>query len=375
MVRWLSSLTRGRFAQVKGATAVVGAAALLASAAVAGCAGSDSGRTSLAAADAPVALGSGPADALQEQYEAVIKAALPSVVQISTAYDTGSGVVYDDKGDIVTNAHVVGSASTVQVTPDVGGATLTAKVLGVYAPDDLAVIRVTSGGASLPPATFGQSSGVTAGQIVLALGSPLGLTGSASQGIISATGRTLIEDIATGGGATRTTTIADTLQTSAAINGGNSGGALVGLSGQVIGMPTATSVAAGDGTSTDIGFAIPSDTVTSVARQLIAAGRVTKPGQATLGISPGTAASSSFGQGKGVGVGVTIASVSEGGPAATAGLRHGDVITEVEGCPIRTEAQLAALLAALTPGMQLYVTYTQSGRTRTATVTLAASWS
>ena len=374
MVRRLASLARGRFATVNVATvknvAAIGATVLLASAAVAGCASSG-------AASGSGISQAGPAAALQEQYEDVIKAVLPSVVQISTPEATGSGVVYDDKGDIVTNAHVVGSASTVQVTPDVGGATLTAKVLGVYAPDDLAVIRVTSGGASLPPATFGQSSGVTAGQIVLALGSPLGLTGSASQGIISATGRTLIEDIATGSGATRTTTIADTLQTSAAINGGNSGGALVGLSGQVIGMPTATSVAAGDGTSTGIGFAIPSDTVTSIARQLISAGRVTQPGRATLGISPGTAAaaSSSSGQGKGVGVGVTIASVSEGGPADTAGLRRGDVITEVEGCPIRTEAQLTALLAALTPGMQLYLTYTQSGRARTATVTLAASWS
>ena len=370
MARWLSSLTRGRFTQVKGTTAVIGAAALLASAAVAGCAGSDSGHTSLAAADAPVALGSGPADALQEQYEAVIKAALPSVVQISTAYDTGSGVVYDDRGDIVTNAHVVGSASTVQVTPDVGGATLTAKVLGVYAPDDLAVIRVSSGGASLPPATFGQSSGVTAGQIVLALGSPLSLTGSASQGIISATGRTLIEDVPAGGGASKTTTIADTLQTSAAINSGNSGGALVSLAGQVIGIPTATALAAGDGNSTGIGFAIPSDTVTSIAGQLISAGQVTQPGRATLGISPGTAAASSV-----QGNGVTIATVSAGGPADTAGLRDGDVITEVEGCPIRSEAQLAALLAALTPGMQLYLTYTRAGRAHTATVTLAASWS
>ena len=280
------------------------------------------GRTSLAAAAAPVALGSGPADALQEQYEAVIKAVLPSVVQISTSDATGSGVVFDGRGDIVTNAHVVGSASTVQVMTDVGGATLTAKVLGVYAPDDLAVIRVTSGAGSLRPASFGQSAGVTAGQIVLALGSPLGLTGSATQGIISATGRTLIEDNATGGGATKTTTIADTLQTSAAINSGNSGGALVSLSGQVIGMPTATSVAAGDGNSTGIGFAIPSDTVTSIARQLIAAGRVTRPGRATLGISARTAATSS-----GQREGVTVVTASAGGPADTAGLRPGDVIT------------------------------------------------
>ena len=372
MIRRLGSVTRGRFGAVNGAAAAIAAAVLLASAAVAGCGDSRAtggSGTSPAAAAAPVALGSGPAAALQGQYEDVIKAVLPSVVQISTSDAQGSGVVYDGKGDIVTNAHVVGSASTVQVLTDVGGATLTAKVLGVFAPDDLAVIRVTSGAGSLHPATFGRSEGVQAGQIVLALGSPLGLTGSATQGIISATGRTLIETIATGNDP-KTNTIADTLQTSAAINSGNSGGALVSLSGQVIGMPTATALAAGDGNSTGIGFAIPSDTVTSIAGQLIAAGRVTQPGAATLGITARTALTSS-----GQGHGVTIASVSPDGPAETAGLRGGDVITEVEGCPIRSEAQLAALLAALAPGMQLYLTYTRSGAARTATVTLAGSWS
>jgi putative serine protease PepD len=272
MVRRLASVTRGRFGAVTGAAAAIAAVALLASAVVAGCG-------DFRAAGA-AALGASPAAALQGEYEGVIKAVLPSVVQISASGLQGSGVVYDDKGDIVTNAHVVGSASTVQVLTDVGGATLTATVLGVFAPDDLAVIRVTSGAGSLPPATFGRSDGVQAGPIVLALGSPFGLTGSASSGIISATGRTLIENLAAGGGATRTITIADTLQTSAAINSGNSGGALVSLSDQVIGIPTATAVAAGDGTAAGIGFAISSDTVTSIAGQLISAGRVTKPGPA-----------------------------------------------------------------------------------------------
>jgi putative serine protease PepD len=372
MVRRLASAARGRFGAVNGAAAAIAAVVVLASAAVAGFgdgrAPGGSG-SSPAASAAPMALGSGPATALQGQYEDVIKAVLPSVVQLSTSDSQGSGVIYDDKGDIVTNAHVVGSASTVEVVTDVGGATLTAKVLGVFAPDDLAVIRVTSGAGSLHPAKFGQSDGVQAGQIVVALGSPLGLTGTATQGIISATGRTLIEDVPAGG-ASKTTTIADTLQTSAAINSGNSGGALVSLAGQVIGIPTATALAAGDGNSTGIGFAIPSDTVTSIAGQLISAGQVTQPGRATLGISPGTAAAPSV-----QGNGVTIATVSAGGPADTAGLRDGDVITEVEGCPIRSEAQLAALLAALTPGMQLYLTYTRAGRAHTATVTLAASWS
>jgi len=369
MAGWPSSLTRGRFAQFKGVAAVIGAGALLASAAIAGCADGGAARTSLAAAAAPVALGSGPADALQEQYEDVIKAVLPSVVQISTADAQGSGVVYDDNGDIVTNAHVVGSASTVQVTSDVGGATRTAKVLGVYPPDDLAVIRVTSGAGSLRPATFGQSAGVVAGQIVLALGSPLGLTGSATQGIISATGRTLIETNATDSGAVKTLTIAGTLQTTAPINSGNSGGALVSLSGQVIGIPTAAALNAGTGDSTGIGFAIPADTVTRIAGQLISAGQVSKPGWATLGLSARSAVASGH---RG---GATIAQVSAGGPAASAGLRAGDVITSVDGSEIQTEAQLAALLAGLTPGMQVYLAYTRSGVTHTATVTLGTSWS
>jgi S1-C subfamily serine protease len=363
--------------RVSGAAAIA-AGVLLASASLAGC--GDAGApaspggpggpgVSAEVAATPSALGSGPAIALQRQYEDVVKAVLPSVVQISTSDRQGSGVIYDDLGDIVTNAHVVGAAKTVQVVTDVGGVTLTAKVLGAFAPDDLAVIRVTSGAGSLRQAKFGQSAGVQAGQIALALGSPLGLTGSATQGIISATGRTLVETIPTGDGADTTTTIADVLQTSAAINSGNSGGALVSLSGQVIGITTATAGAAGYGGSTGIGFAIPSDTVTSIARQLIAAGRVASPGRATIGISPRTAATPSGREN-----GVTIAAVSAGGPADAAGLRQGDVITAVEGCPIGSDKQLAALLAALAPGMQLSVTYIRSGHSHTATVTLADSW-
>ena len=226
----LSSRARGRFAQVKAATAVIGAGALLASAAVAGCADSDSGRTSLAAADAPAALGSGPADALQEQYEDVIKAVLPSVVQISTSDAQGSGVVYDDKGDIVTNAHVVGSASTVQVTPDVGGATLTAKVLGVYAPDDLAVIRVTSGAGSLRPATFGQSTACRRADRARAR-QPARPDRQRDPGHHLRDRPDADRDQRRPTAApSKPLTIAGTLQTSAAINSGNSGGALVTLS-------------------------------------------------------------------------------------------------------------------------------------------------
>jgi putative serine protease PepD len=244
-----------------GVMAAIGAALLIAPAiaGLSGC-GSSSSR--------------GAAFALEQQFEAVIKAVLPSVVQIDTGTTTGSGVVYDRKGDIVTNAHVVGSAAVVSVQP-AGGGTLRAHVLGVFAPDDLAVIRVTSGAGSLHPAVFGDSSDVPAGQIVMAMGNPLGLTGSVTQGIISATGR-MVSESGTSGGAT--VTIAHALQTSAAINGGNSGGALVDLSGQVIGVPTATARDPQDGPAPGIGFAIPSDTVTSIAGQLISTGKVTRPG-------------------------------------------------------------------------------------------------
>jgi len=251
-----------RPAWVTGCAAAIGTAAVLG---IAGCTGSGAGGPA-AATGTPVALGSGPAAALQQQYEAVIEHVLPSVVQINTSTATGSGVVYDDKGDIVTNAHVVGDAKTVTVQPATGGGTLNANVLGVDTGEDLAIVRVTAHAGALHPAAFGPSKDVKAGEIVLAMGSPLGLTGSVTQGIISATSRTVTESTAEGTG---TTTIDDALQTSAAINGGNSGGALVNLDGQVIGIPTAAARDPEAGSAPGIGFAIPSDTVTSVAPRLI----------------------------------------------------------------------------------------------------------
>jgi putative serine protease PepD len=365
MAGWLSGCARLR--TVTGTIAAIGTGVLLAPVAgLAGCSSSASsgissnGGTTTASS---VALNSGPAAALQQQYEAVIRTVLPSVVQINTSTGTGSGVIYDGNGDIVTNAHVVGDATTVQVLPATGSA-LTARVLGVFAPDDLAVIRVTSGAGSLRPAAFGSSADVEAGQIVLAMGNPLGLTGSVTQGIISATGRTVTESGAAGGA---TTTIADALQTSAAINGGNSGGALVNLSGQVIGIPTAAARDPEAGSAPGIGFAIPSDTVTSIAGQLIAVGKVTQSGRATLGVTAQTAVTSS-----GQPAGVTVVSVSSGGPAAAAGLLAGDVITALDGQPTATHATLTAVLAGLKPDAKVPVTYTRSGTSHMATVTLGS---
>ncbi len=242
----------------------VAAAATVATAA-AGCSGASGGSGSGTAGDS--------ASALQKQYEEVVRDVLPSVVQISTPDSTGSGVVYDSQGDIVTNEHVVGDAKTVQVQESVGNHSLTAKVVGEFAPDDLAVIRVTKAlHSELKPARFANSDDTQIGEIVLAMGNPLGLTDSVTQGIISATGRTVGASEANGGQALITAAI----QTSAAINPGNSGGALVNLDDQVVGVPTlAARLPDQGGAAPGIGFAIPSDTVQNIADQLIKSGKVT----------------------------------------------------------------------------------------------------
>ncbi|MEV6610792.1 trypsin-like peptidase domain-containing protein [Kutzneria sp. NPDC051319] len=171
--------------------------------------------------------------AIEGTFEQVVRQVLPSVVRISTDKDLGSGVVFDNRGDIVTNAHVLAGADTMQVSPATGGAPLTGHLLGAYAPDDLAVVRIN--GAAPPPAKFADSGRLVVGQIVLAMGNPLGLTGSVTEGIVSAVGRSVSEPPSA---SSPGTTITDAIQTSAAINPGNSGGALVDTAGQVVGIPT-----------------------------------------------------------------------------------------------------------------------------------------
>jgi putative serine protease PepD len=166
---------------------------------------------------------------VQIAYERIIKMNLPSVVQIDAGKSKGSGVVFDSKGDIVTNAHVVDGANSYQVMASASARPLAARMVGSFSPDDLAVIRVTSGAADLVPVRWANSDRAQVGQIVLAMGSPYGLIDSVTQGIISATGRTVIGPETAG---RSPSVIADALQTSAAINPGNSGGALVALSGR-----------------------------------------------------------------------------------------------------------------------------------------------
>lgn len=296
------------------------------------------------------------APAIENAFVRVVKAVSPSVVEISTTSSLGSGVVFDTKGDIVTNAHVVGNAGQFTVSMS-NGRQMAATLVGTYPPDDLAVIRLSSPVPGLKPATFGNSADLQVGNLVLAIGSPFGLAGSVTDGIVSFNGRTVSE----GSGVV----IPDLVQTSAAINPGNSGGALVSLSGEVVGIPT---MAASDGSSAaaGVGFAVASNTVKLIAPQLISSGKVTKAGRAALGIS-GTDGITFAGQAAGVIVTATQAK----GPAARAGIKVGDIITAIDGQATVDLTSLQSVLATMKPGTQVKVAVTnQAGQKRTVNVVL-----
>jgi len=207
---------------------------------------------------------SGSVAAIQKQFTDVVARVSPTVVQIQTAHGLGSGIVYDADGDVVTNAHVTSGATRFVVTL-ANGRRHAAKLVGADPGNDLAVIHIT--GATPDPASFGDSSKVRAGDITFAIGNPLGLRSSVTQGIVSSVSRSVSE----GNGVT----VSQAIQTSAEINPGNSGGALVDLSGRVIGIPTLSGLDPefGDAQAPGIGFAIPSNMVQRVANQLIGQGR------------------------------------------------------------------------------------------------------
>ncbi|MFG2499320.1 S1C family serine protease [Streptomyces sp. NPDC048441] len=340
--------------------AVTVTASLAAALIVAGCSSpgsGDSGESTTQAA--PMAKGD-----LQDGYQQVIKDVLPSVVQIDASDSLGSGVVYDDKGHIVTNAHVVGKEKNFKVTTATGEQTLGAKLVAAYPEQDLAVIKLDNVPSGLKAAKFGDSEKAEVGQIVLAMGSPLGLSSSVTQGIVSATGRTVSEGRT--GGATGAT-IANMVQTSAAINPGNSGGALVNLDSEVIGIPTlaATDPDMGDSAAPGIGFAIPSTMVKTVADQIIKDGKVTDSGRAALGITGRTVLGDDYKP-----AGVAVVEARKGGGAADAGIEAGDIITKVGDADITTITSLSEVLAGEKPGDKAKVTYTRDGADKTADVTL-----
>ncbi len=248
---------------------LIGALVLGGSLLVAACStGASGARTSHATPTTSAPASPAIAGALQNDFVGVVGRVSPSVVVVETAKGLGSGIVFDAKGDIVTNNHVVAGSTKFTVTL-ADGQRLAGALVGTYPAGDLAVIRVT--GSNLKPATFGDSSKLVVGDIVLAVGNPLGLQSSVTQGIVSALGRKVPES--------RTVTLPNVIQTSAEINPGNSGGALVDLAGDVVGIPTLAALDPefGNTAAAGIGFAIPSNDVVAVAEQLIANGRVVNP--------------------------------------------------------------------------------------------------
>jgi putative serine protease PepD len=292
------------------------------------------------------------AEALQAEYAAAIATVSPSVVVIQTPSGLGSGVIFDARGDIVTNAHVVDGSRTFQVTL-ANGTELKGSLVGTFTGDDLAVIKVD--GTGLHSATFADSSRLAVGDIVLAVGNPLGLQSSVTQGIVSAVGRTVSEP----NGAA----LPGAIQTSADINPGNSGGALVDINGDVVGIPTLAAVDEQiGGSAPGIGFAISSNTATDIAGQLIVNGKVVNSHRAYLGVHVADASGAP---------GPVVVSVQAGSPAAIAGLVKGEAITSVDGTTTATSDDLTTMLAGLTPGQSVTVaTVRSSGARATVTVVL-----
>jgi S1-C subfamily serine protease len=300
------------------------------------------------------------ADGVELKGVAAVAAKLgPSIVRVDvgaagpfggTSSGTGSGVIFTSDGYILTNEHVVEGAREIEVTL-ANGDTLPARLIGSAAPtDDIAVIKVDREG--LDAATLGSTADVNVGDVAVAVGSPYGLQGTVTAGVISA----LHRNINLGG-----STLTDAIQTDAPINPGNSGGALADANGNVIGINTA--IVGATGGNTGVGFAIPIDIAKRDAEQIIETGHASRP---YLGISGANAPDAG---------GALVQDVGAGSPAARAGLRTGDVITSLGGKDVRSMDELVSRLYTYDVGDRVPMAFERDGRARTVTVTLGSTGS
>ncbi len=343
---------------------------------------------------------------------AVAAKAAPSVVTINVtatnAGGTGSGVVLSKDGYILTNTHVVtldGAAAdaTVSVTTS-DGRIYPAKVIGTDPISDLAVIKIE--GANLTPATFADSSKLNVGDTAIAIGAPLGLSGSVTDGIVSALNRSITIassaapdtsgdsspttptpgqqspydfwnfDLGQGQSGSPSSSSASislaVIQTDAAINPGNSGGALLNSDGSVIGINVAIassgSTTSGQSGSIGVGFAIPSNVAQRVAKEIIATGTAT---HGLLGASVADVTEDPNQKDPTV-VGASIVEITQGGAADVAGLKVGDIVTNFDGIPITGKTDLTAQVRAVAAGSKATVTYVRGGNASTVDVTLGA---
>lgn len=319
-------------------------------------------------------------------WNAVTKEVAPSVVAIGvrgqTAGGEGSGVVLDDEGHVVTNNHVVsgaGEGAKITVTLD-DGATYAATVAGTDPSTDLAVITITDPPKDLHPISVGSSKGLTVGDPVMAVGNPLGLAGTVTTGIVSALDR----PVATSSSEEEqqqspfapqqeksTPVVTAAIQTSAAVNPGNSGGALVDASGRLVGINSSIATlgggSGGQSGSIGIGFAIPVNEVTWIAEQLIEDGSAE---HAFLGVTPQDGKAS---EGSATHSGAEITSVSEGSPAADAGLEEGDLVTGIDDSAVTSAQSLVGLVHARRIDSSVSLTIIRDGEQKSVDVTLGTA--
>ncbi len=323
--------------------------------------------------DASASLGSGittPQDTTPGSVSTIARNVVPVVVSIdvqtANGSGTGSGVIVKNDGYIVTNNHVVGDARTISVTL-ADGTVADASLVGTDPDTDLAVIKARVTG--LPVATLGRSNNLSVGDPVVAIGSPLGLKGTVTSGIISALNRSLDVPAESGG---RSIVLVNAIQTDAAINPGNSGGALVDRAGRVIGINSAIASLggglAGASGSIGVGFAIPIDEARAVAEEIIRTGRATHP---FLGISgndltPQTAQRFNLTTKQGA----LVMEVTPGGPAEAAGLEPRDIIVKLGDAPVASMGDLIGAIRTHKIGETVTVTYIRDGRQATVRVTL-----
>lgn len=305
----------------------------------------------------------------------VAREVLPSVVTIEVGSSSGggggsgSGEVIDASGIVLTNDHVIADGADRPVTVRLDdGTELAATVIGRDPRTDLAVLR-TDTDRRLPALPWGSSDRLVVGEPVVALGAPLGLSGTVTTGVVSALGRDVPVPTGDGSGST---VLTGAIQTDASINPGNSGGALVDCAGRLVGINTAiATVPSASGSSSGsvgIGFAVPAAVARPVAEALRTDGSVAHP---TLGVS--TLPVALHHADGSVAVGLRLTAVAAQGPAASAGLRPEDVITAVRGVETLHPDTIAHLEATRDVGDDVHVTFVRDGREHTATITLRAA--
>ncbi|MGU3500590.1 S1C family serine protease [Mycobacterium sp. C31M] len=299
--------------------------------------------------------------------EQVAAKVVPSVVKLETnmgrASEEGSGIILSSDGLILTNNHVVAAGDAPGGRPQTkvtfaDGRTAPFTVVGTDPSSDIAVVRA-EGVSDLTPIALGSSADLRVGQDVVAIGSPLGLEGTVTVGIVSALNR----PVAAGGDSRNQNTVLDAIQTDAAINPGNSGGALVNMNGELVGVNSAIATLGGSSAesqsgSIGLGFAIPVDQAKRIADELVQSGTAS---HASLGVQVGNDASVD---------GAKIVEVTEGGAAAAAGLPSGVVVTKVDGRVINSADALVAAVRSKAPGTKVTLTFDGPGGSQTMDVTL-----